>query len=101
MTEFAERVREDQRLLILQRLQSETDYTAHEHLLREGLTEFGHRVSADQMRGHLAWLDEQGLIILSAGKMIHIATLTLRGEDVATGAARVPGIARPRPGERR
>jgi len=98
-TEFAERVREDQRLLILQRLQSETDYTAHEHLLREGLTEFGHRVSADQMRGHLAWLDEQGLIVLAAGRIV-VATLTLRGEDAATGAARVPGVARPRPGER-
>ena len=51
------------------------------------------------MRGHLAWLDEQGLIVLAAGD-IQIATLTLRGEDAATGSARIPGVARPRPGDR-
>jgi hypothetical protein len=96
MDTYAARTREDQRLLILQRLQRENDYQAHEHLLRAHLAEFGHKVSADALRGHLAWLDEQGLITL-AGDRIQIAVLTLRGEDAALGNARVPGIARPYP----
>lgn len=86
----------DQRLLILQTLAQENDYTAHEHLLRKALLDLGHRVSADQMRGLLAWLDEQGLITL-LGEQVQVARITLRGEDVASGAARCPGVARPRP----
>ncbi|AFL75384.1 hypothetical protein [Thiocystis violascens] len=94
---FAARLREDRRLLLLRMLQTQNDYTAHEHLLRGGLADLGHRISGDELRNHLAWLDEQGLLVLSAGP-IQIATLTLRGEDVATGVARLPGVARPPPG---
>lgn len=96
MNDFAERLREDRRLCLLQALQAQNDYTAHEHLLRAALADAGHKISADELRTHLAWLDEQGLAIVSSGQ-IRIATLTLRGEDAATGAARLPGVARPRP----
>jgi hypothetical protein len=54
------------------------------------------RQGADQMRVRLAWLDEQGLITL-LGEQVQVARLTLRGADVASGAARCPGVARPRP----
>jgi hypothetical protein len=37
------------------------------------------------------------LIVLADGE-IPVATLTLRGEDVARGVARVPGVARKLPG---
>lgn len=96
MTDYATRNQEDQRLLILRTLAAEADYSAHEHLLRARLADFGHRISADALRGMLAWLDEQGLITLM-GDEIQVARLNLRGEDVATGAARFPGVARPRP----
>lgn len=86
----------DQRLVILQHLAGALDYTAHEHLVRAALAQLGHRVSADQVRAQLAWLDEQGLITL-LGEQVQVARLTLRGEDVASGAARCPGVARPRP----
>lgn len=98
--DYADRNREDQRLLILRALNGAADYTAHEHMLREALADAGSRVSADQLRGHLAWLDEQGLIVLTDGR-VQIATLTLRGSDVATGAARCPGVGRPLPMDRR
>lgn len=97
--DFAARLREDQRLLLLRALRAAPDYTAHEHLLRAGLEAHGHRASADLVRGHLAWLDEQGLLVLTGGE-VRIAVLTQRGEDAARGVARVPGVARPRPGER-
>jgi hypothetical protein len=89
-------LREDRRLCALQILASCADYTAHAHLLRDRLDPLGHRPSMDQMRGDLAWLDEQGLIVLADGA-IPVATLTLRGEDVARGRALLPGVARPRP----
>lgn len=98
MNDYSDRLREDQRLILLQTLSQTNAYSTHEHVLRERLAAMGHRVSADVVRGHLAWLEEQGLVILS-GEQIQLATLTLRGEDVSTGAARQPGIARPRPGE--
>jgi repressor of nif and glnA expression len=88
---------EDIRLIILQALREENDYAAHEHQLRAVLRTHGHAVSADAMRGHLAWLDEQGAIVLT-GEQVQVATITQRGDDAATGAARIPGIARPRPG---
>lgn len=96
MQPYADRLREDQRLTILAILRQSAEYTANEHALRDALRAFGHTVSADQLRAHLAWLDEQGCLVLHAGD-IQIALLTLRGEDVATGAARLPGVARPRP----
>jgi len=89
-------VTEDQRLLILQALAIAADYTAHEHLLREALATHGQRLSGDALRGQLAWLDEQGLLT-TLGDQVRVARLTLRGEDVANGVARCPGVARPRP----
>lgn len=89
----------DARLRILQMLAREGDYTAHEHAIRKAIAnEWGHGLSTDTVRAQLAWLDEQGLITM-AGERVLVARLTLRGEDVATGVARVPGVARPRPGE--
>jgi len=88
---------EDIRLLILQQLRDENDYAAHEHQLRMGLAAAGHTVSADSLRGHLAWLDEQGLAVVAGSTRLQVAKITARGFDVATGAARVPGVARPRP----
>lgn len=100
MNAFSDRLREDQRLRLLQTLAQSSAYTADEHSLRAHLGQFGHQISADLLRSHLAWLEEQALVILS-GEQIQVATLTLQGEDAARGVARVPGIARPRPGEGR
>ncbi len=97
MALYDDSLREDRRLSLLQILVSASDYTAHGHLLRQRLASFGHRISFDAVRADLAWLDEQGLIVLAQGE-IPVATLTLRGEDVARGVARVPGVARKLPG---
>lgn len=86
----------DARLILLQHLAAENDYTAHEHILREALRRLGHGVSSDWLRTQLAWLDEQDLIVLS-GQMLKVARLTARGDDVARGLSSVPGVARPRP----
>lgn len=94
---YDEQLRDDRRLALLQTLMGAAEYTAHAHVLRTAAGQLGHRTSFDVIRADLAWLDEQGLIVLADGE-IPVATLTLRGEDAARGVARVPGVARPRPG---
>jgi hypothetical protein len=97
MKTLEEKLREDARLLTLQWLGEQNDYAAHEHAIRDMLETVGHTLSADAMRTELAWLQEQNAIDI-AGERIRVARLTQRGDDAARGAARIPGIARPRPG---
>lgn len=94
---YPEILREDRRLCLLQHLASAADYTAHAHVLRQALAGLGHQVAFDVLRADLAWLDEQGLIVLADGE-IPVATLTLRGEDAGRGITRIPGVARKLPG---
>ena len=95
---YAQAVIEDARLRMLTHLRAENDYSAHEHALRAMLRDtYGITLSAERLRGELAWLDEQGLVVV-VGEAVQVARLTQRGDDVATGAARVPGVLRPGPG---
>jgi len=90
---------EDRRLLILKALASESDYAISDMVLRGLLSEYGHNESSDTIRVDIAWLEEQGLVTFEKVSVTTVATITERGLDVANGAARVPGIRRPRPGE--
>lgn len=98
MSAFADHIAADQRLTILQALEEDPDYAINEHLLRAALDEYGHGISSDKLRTELYWLAEQGLVTLEEVAGVKVARLTSRGEDVALGRARVPGVARPRPG---
>jgi len=51
--------------------------------------------TADQLRGHLTWLSEQGLVDAETNSRGDLkATLLERGYEVARGATFVPGVAR-------
>lgn len=89
---------EDRRLVLLRALHAAAQYRSNALLLRRYCHAVGHVVSADRMEQDLAWLKEQGLVELEQAERITVATLTSRGQDVATGAATVPGVARPQPG---
>ncbi len=93
---FKDLLEEDQRLLILRSLFEMTGYDANESILDSILDTYGHKVSRDQVRTHLHWLEEQRLITLRNVSDCLIATLTARGEDVAMGQSIVPGVKRPR-----
>ena len=56
-----ERIDADQRLVMVRLLAEAPGYTLGESMLDEVLEAYGHRVSRDKVRAHLAWLDEQGL----------------------------------------
>ena len=97
MTEFAQLVREDRRLVLLKLLQQSEGYQANQYLLHMAMPGQGHTCSIDQVRADLAWLAEQGLITKSEVGGLMVAKLTNRGDDIASARASVPGVKRPRP----
>jgi hypothetical protein len=95
---FAEYQTADRRLVLLKALESAAQYRANAYLLRRFADSLGHVVSADRIEQDLAWLAEQGLVTVEKTLEVTVATLTARGQDVATGRARVPGVQQPAPG---
>ncbi|MBL8396136.1 MAG: helix-turn-helix transcriptional regulator [Candidatus Accumulibacter sp.] len=88
------------RLAILICLSDAPEYTATDGILHGYLVGIGLGESYDAIRSHLAWLDEQGLVIrqTAGGQLgMTLATLTQAGQDVSAGRSQVPGVARPRP----
>lgn len=85
----------DQRLVILRSLLDCGD-SANESILQTCLQTYGHRVSRDVVRTHLAWLREQGLVSLTDVSGCYVAEISGRGDDVANGLTTVPGVKKPR-----
>jgi repressor of nif and glnA expression len=86
---------EDQRLVILRGVE-DFGGTANESVIQGCLDSYGHRISRDAVRTHLAWLREQNLISLTDVSGCFVAELTGRGQDVAEGRSVVPGVKKPR-----
>ncbi|UYZ84297.1 ArsR family transcriptional regulator [Entomomonas sp. E2T0] len=93
---YKELLTEQERLVILRVLTELNGYTSNNSIITELLKKWGLKVSHDQVKTHLRWLDEQGLITIEDINGVLIATLTERGEDVANGFATVDGVKRPR-----
>ena len=91
-------IAEHLRLALLQVLEQDPEYSHNETVLQSALSAVGHGVSADRVRSELAWLAEQGLLVVTESSDLQVAKLTRRGADVALGLTFVPGVARPRPG---
>lgn len=94
---FKEMITSDKRLVILRSLREMTGYKANDSILDSCLETFGHSVSRDEVRTHMRWLEEQGLITVEKVGETLVAKLTGRGDDVATGQAVVDGVKKPRP----
>lgn len=94
-TNFSSFLAEDRRLVILRVLADMPGYRTNSFLLTTLLGKFGHEPSADQVKGDLAWLQEQGLVKVDDAQGVFVATLTTRGADVGAGRAVVPGVKRP------
>lgn len=95
MNAFADFLREDQRLLMLRLLAELPAYRANSSVLTMGLSSYGHAISRDQVKTEMAWLRDQGLVVVEDLGPVLVATLTERGADVATGRTTVPGVKRP------
>jgi len=96
---YSDLVISDIRATILRALAEDPGYSHNDIVLTDICRMMGHTVSRDAVRTQLAWLSEQGLVKTeTVNDAIVVATLTDRGADVASGAASVPGVKRPRPG---
>lgn len=98
MTQFADFVREEQRLVLLRLLHEMPRYQSNSSLLCTGLARFGLAMTRDQVKTELHWLRDQGLVEIQDVGSVTVATLKDRGADVATGMSTVPGIKRPSAG---
>ena len=85
----------DRRLVILRSL-VDVGGEANESILNDCLDAYGHRISRDQVRTHINWLAEQGLVTVEMVGSYMVARLTGRGQDAAEGRATVPGVKKPR-----
>ncbi|WP_095128675.1 hypothetical protein [Pseudomonas sp. Irchel s3h14] len=95
MTQYADFLRQDIRLVILRLLAEMTGYRANSSVLTMALDSYGHTLSRDQVKTELNWLAEQGALTVADVGPVLVATLNERGQDIAAGRARVPGIKRP------
>lgn len=95
---FAERLREDRRLVLLRLLSETNGYRTNSSILHSGLFGLGIVSSRDDVNTDLQWLQEQGLLRLNEPVSgVVVAELAARGFDVVNGATNVPGVSRPSP----
>ena len=87
---------ENERLSILHALNASKAFKGNDHIIRTTCEAFNNLMSSDQIKTHLYWLQEQGLVRLNVIETCVNATLTARGQDVSLGLAIVPGVLRPR-----
>jgi hypothetical protein len=95
MSQYSDFLRQDIRLVVLRLLAEMTAYRANSSVLTMALDTYGHSLTRDQVKTELHWLAEQGALTLENVGPVMVATLTERGQDIAAGRARVPGIKRP------
>lgn len=96
--DYAEHMQQNRRLVILRTLNELPGYQSNSSVLYTLVTGWGHNTTRDQLRTDITWLGEQGLLktkVLGEEGSVLLATLTERGQDVATGRATVPGVKRP------
>ncbi len=94
--DFAQHLRQDQRLVLLRILSELPSYRSNSSVLAVLMEKMGHNMTRDQVKTELRWLAEQGLLTVEDAGSVLVATLDERGQDVAEGRAKVDGIKRPR-----
>ena len=95
---YSQIVTENIRLIILRALEEDADYSHNETVIQGVLEAFGYNLSRDKLRTELYWLQEQDLAVINDTSGVLVIKLTQRGQDVALGRTRVPGVARRAPG---
>lgn len=93
----ADFITEDIRLVIL-RLMDKAEGSLNNAVLHVGVRRKGHRVGLDGIAAELNWLAVQGLVTVRPDDGLMVAELTYRGQDVARGLVKHPGVKEPIPG---
>ena len=88
----------NQRMIMLQMMAGDNDYSLNNGILQRVLVEFGHGVSLAKTDEEIDWLADRGLVTVDdLGRGMRVAKLTRRGLDVANGHERIDGVERPGP----
>lgn len=94
----------DRRGIILRVLHDQGDFGLNDGVIQDALDLSGHKVSRDVVRTELSWLEEQGFVHIDKLQTsfdkatgLWVANLTQRGEEIATGRSKNPGVKRPPP----
>lgn len=85
------------RLTMLQLLAGQPMGNASDVVMYEALNAMDLPVSREAVRGHIFWLDTQGMVAaldMRSSKGLVAATLTEKGNDVAKGLSIVAGVER-------
>ncbi len=87
---------EQQRILILQFLNEDTDGKLNNALLQKALESFGHNITLDKVNTECAWLEDQGFVeVEKIGDGMSLVSITEAGLDIVMRRRVVPGIDRP------
>lgn len=98
MSEFSNLYDGHVRISVLRLLDAQPTYSANDSVLTTAVQSIGLSCTRDQMRSHLAWLKDVGVVtLLYPMDGVTVATLTERGCDIAHGRSTIPGIQRPSP----
>ncbi len=98
MGNYANEVSKHRRLTILRFLNDSNEGVPNASILEVVCNDFGIPSTRDQIVGDLGWLAEQGFVSTAQNGEFVVATLTERGEHVATGKVKSDGVQRPRRG---
>ncbi len=99
MTDYTADMREHRRLAILIFLQRLSNRSSNASIVTDVLNRPDVAVTSSraQVGTEFAWLEEQGLVVLTGEGDFASATVTPRGIDIALGRAAHPEIKRPTP----
>ncbi|WP_314338899.1 ArsR family transcriptional regulator [Acinetobacter guillouiae] len=93
---FENKLKEEMRLVMLRLLNELPSYRGNSSTLNSGLSHWGLGYSRDQVKTELYWLKDQGCVEIELDNpVVLVVKLTERGQDVAEGRQRLPGIQRP------
>ncbi len=95
MTDFANHIDEDCRLVILRALEDQHDGRLNESLLEQALENLGHRVTRERVRRYMQDLEEAGAIAIQKFADVFIGEINKRGQDHLERALKIEGVAVP------
>lgn len=99
-TSISEILRADARRTILQALTEDRGYSLNHAILRRIVDRAAAiTLSDDEVRAHLAWLEDQGAVTTEQAPPFTIARLTDFGLSLAKGYATLAGVSRPAPSQ--
>lgn len=100
MTSIDQLMRADARRAILQALAQDKGYSLNHSILRSVVDRMAAiTLDDDEIRSHLAWLEDRGAVSTEAVPPFTLAKLTDYGLSLARGSATIEGVSRPPPSQ--